>query len=123
MSMLRRIVMLGAAALALVALSDCSSTKKEDKPLPLVKISARFVPKQLWSTGLGKTEPKLLLGLAPAVDGTRLYAANAVGDVMAMQLSNGKQLWRHRLKLPLSGGTGAGQGLVLVCTTGGVMVA
>ena len=30
--MLRRIVPLAAAALALAALSDCSSTKKEDKP-------------------------------------------------------------------------------------------
>ncbi|HEV7432855.1 MAG TPA: outer membrane protein assembly factor BamB [Steroidobacteraceae bacterium] len=121
--MLRRIVALAASALALVALSDCSSTKKEDKPTPLVKIHTRFTPKQVWSTGLGKAEPKLQLGLAPAIDGTNIYGANAVGDVVAIDLAKGRQLWRHRLKMPLSGGTGAGGGVVLVCGTGGTLVA
>jgi outer membrane protein assembly factor BamB len=121
--MLRRIVMLAMAALSLVALSDCSSTKKEDKPLPLAKIHARFVPKHVWSTGLGKTEPKLQLGLAPAIDGARIYGANAQGDVVALELATGHQVWRHRLKMPLSGGTGAGGGLVLVCGTGGALLA
>ena len=121
--MFRRIVSLAAAALALVALTDCSSTKKEDKPTELVKIKSHFVPKQVWSVSLGKTEPKLLLGLAPAIDGARVYGADAVGDVVALDLANGHQLWRRRLKMPLSGGTGAGGGLVLVCGTGGTMVA
>jgi outer membrane protein assembly factor BamB len=121
--MLRRIVILTAAALSLVALTDCSTTKKEDKPTVLTKIQGRFTPKQVWSTGLGKTLPKLQLGLAPAIDGTRVYGANAVGDVVALELANGHKVWRHRLKMPLSGGTGAGGGLVLVCGTGGVLVA
>ena len=121
--MLRRIVTLTAAALSLVALTDCSSTKKEDRPVVLTKIHSRFTPNKVWSTGLGKTLPKLQLGLAPAIDGTRVYGANAVGDVVALELANGHQIWRHRLKMPLSGGTGAGGGLVLVCGTGGVLVA
>lgn len=121
--MLRRVVTLAAAALALLALADCSSTKKEEKPLALVKIQPRFTPKLLWSTGLGKTEPKLQLGLAPAIDGTRVYGANAEGEVFALELANGHKVWRHKLKMPLSGGTGAGGGLVLVCGTGGALVA
>ena len=121
--MFRRIVTLAAAALALVALADCSSTKKEDKPTELVKINARFYPKQVWTKSLGETEPKLQLGLAPAIEGTRIYGANAGGDVTALDLANGRQVWRRRLKMPVSGGTGVGGGLVLVCGTGGVLVA
>src|SRR4051812_19055051 len=105
-AMLRRISALTAAVLALAVLLDCSSTKKEDKPTALVKINPQFVPKRIWSTGLGKTEPKLQLGLAPSIDGSHVYADNAVGDVVALDLANGRSLWRHRLKLPLSGGTG-----------------
>ena len=121
--MSRRIVTLAAAALALVALAACSSTKKEDKPTELVKINARFYPKEVWSVGLGKGEPKLLLGLAPAIDGTRVYAANSAGDVVALELANGRQVWRRHLKMTLSGGTGAGGGLVLACGTNGTLVA
>ena len=100
--------------------TGCSTTKKEDKPIPLVKIHAQFVPKRVWSATVGETEPKLQLGLAPAIDGTRVYGANAEGDVVALDLANGHRLWRHKLKMPLSGGTGAGGGLVLVCATGGM---
>jgi outer membrane protein assembly factor BamB len=121
--MLRRIAILAAAAVAFVALTDCSTTKKEDKPVELTKIHSRFEPKQVWSTGIGKTAPQLQLGLAPAIDGANIYSANSVGDVYALQLANGHQLWRHKLKMPLSGGTGAGGGLVLVCGTGGTLVA
>ncbi len=121
--MLRRIVTALAATLALAALTDCSSTKKEEKPVELVKFKAHFVPKQVWTVGLGKSEPKLDLGLAPAIDGARVYGANAEGDVVALDLANGHNVWRKRLKMPLSGGTGAGGGMVLVCGTGGVLVA
>jgi outer membrane protein assembly factor BamB len=121
--MIRRIVTVVAATLALAALADCSSTKKEDKPVPLAKIKAHFAPKLVWSAGLGKSEPKLDLGLAPAIDGTHVYATNAEGEVEAYDLANGHKVWHKKLKMPVSGGTGAGGGLVLVCGTGGILVA
>ena len=121
--MFRRTLTVVAATLALAALTDCSTTKKEDKPVELTKIKAHFVPKKAWTAFLGKTLPKLDLGLAPAIDGTHVYATNAIGEVTALNLANGKKVWHKRLKLKLSGGTGAGDGMVLVCTTGGVVIA
>ncbi len=121
--MLRRIVTVAAAGLALAALSDCASTKKEDKPVALAKIHPQFTPKRIWGAQLGVSQPKLQLGLAPAVDGSRVYAANALGEVVARELANGHRVWKRRLKLPASGGTGAGAGLVLVCSTGGMLIA
>ena len=124
--MTRRIVTLAAAALALSALVACSSTsksKKTDKPVELVKFSAQFQPVRAWSVNLGKAEPKLRLGLSPAIDGNRVYGANPHGDVVALDLANGRQIWQRHVKLALSGGPGAGNGLVLVCSSGGTVVA
>jgi outer membrane protein assembly factor BamB len=114
---------LAVAVLAFGALAACSSAKKEDKPAVLVKIAAQFEPRRAWSVSLGKPEPKLRLGLAPLIDGESVYGANPHGDVIAISLATGRQLWRHHLKLALSGGPGAGQGLVLVGGSGGALVA
>ena len=121
--MTRAIAALAAATLVVAALTACSSSKKSDKPMVLVKFAAKFQPVRAWSAGLGKAEPKLRLGLAPAIDGDRVYGANPHGDVVALQLGNGRELWQRHLKLSLSGGPGAGHGLVLVCGSGGTVVA
>ena len=122
--MTRRNTALVAAILALGALAACSSkNKKTDKPTELVKIVARFEPKRVWSVGLGKAEPKLRLGLLPAIDGNHVYGANPRGDVVALDLAQGHTIWQHHLKLALAGGPGAGSGLVLVGGSGGALVA
>jgi outer membrane protein assembly factor BamB len=125
--MTRRIVTLAAAALALATLVACSSssTKKKnvDKPTALVNITARFQPVRAWSVTLAKAEPKLRLGLAPAIDGSRVYGAGPHGEVVALDLATGHRVWQKQLKLALSGGPGAGNGLVLVCSSGGTVVA
>ena len=124
--MTRRIVTLAAAVLALTALVACSHTsksKKTDKPAALVKFSAQFQPVRVWNVTLGKSEPKLRLGLAPAIDSNRVYGASPHGDVVALDLANGRRVWQRHLKLALSGGPGAGNGLVLVCSSGGTVVA
>ncbi len=121
--MTRRILAVMAAALALAVLTDCSTAKKDEKPLPLTKIHPQFAVKRIWSRTLGETHYTLQLGLAPAVDGTRIYGANAEGQVTAMELANGHRVWRRKLKTTLSGGTGAGGGMVLVNTTGGIVIA
>ena len=126
--MTRRIVTLVAVATALAALVACSHTaakqqKKNDKPSELVKITAQFQPVRVWSATLGKPEPKLRLGLAPAIDGNRVYGAGPHGEVVAIDLATGRRVWQRQLKLALSGGPGAGNGLVLVCSNGGTVVA
>ncbi|MGH8254149.1 MAG: PQQ-binding-like beta-propeller repeat protein, partial [Steroidobacteraceae bacterium] len=101
-----------AIAAALVLLAGCSHTggknKKTDKPMALVKITAQFQPVRAWSATLAKAEPKLRLGLAPAIDDNRVYGAGAHGEVLALDLATGRRLWQKQLKLALSGGPGAG---------------
>jgi outer membrane protein assembly factor BamB len=121
--MTRHFTALAAAALALVALAACSTTKKEDRPAELTRINPQFKPKKVWSVGLGHGQPKLLLGIGPAVDGKHVYGTNSVGEVVALDLATGHRVWKRQLKQPLSGGTGAGGGLVLVTATNGTLYA
>src|SRR5882672_2276408 len=125
--MTRRIVTLAAAALALATLVACSHSgakkKSSEKPTALVNITARFQPVRAWSVTLAKPEPKLRLGLAPAIDGNRVYVAGPHGAVVALDLATGRRIWDKQLKLALAGGPGAGNGLVLVCSSGGTVVA
>ena len=121
--MARRFMTLAAATLALVALAACSTTKKEDRPADLPHFTAQFKPKKIWSVGLGHGQPKLLLGIGPAVDGQHVYGTNSVGEVVALDLATGHRVWKRQLKQPLSGGTAAGNGLVLVSATNGTLYA
>src|SRR5580765_6573732 len=119
--MTRSFMALAAAALALAAVAACSNTKKEDLPAELPHFKPQFTPRKVWSLGLGHGQPKLLLGIGPTVDGGRMYATNTVGEVVALDLNNGHRVWTRKLKQPLSGGTGAGNGLVLVTGTNGTL--
>jgi outer membrane protein assembly factor BamB len=102
--------MLG-AALALVA---CSA-KNPARPAPLIKKVVQRVPvRTAWRTHLTREAPKLRAGLVAAVDGQRVFIASRNGRVEALDLASGRRLWRTRVRATLSGGPGAGAGLVVV---------
>jgi outer membrane protein assembly factor BamB len=124
--MIARRAVLIAVVVILGTLTGCSHSKsknKPDKPTVLVPIKAQFEPRRVWSASPGKAEPKLRLGLAPAIDGNRVYGAGPHGDVLALDLATGHPLWRRHFKLTFSAGPGAGSGLVLIGTSGGTMLA
>jgi outer membrane protein assembly factor BamB len=52
-----------------------------------------------------------------------VYAASHKGEVLAVAVATGKQLWVKKLKLPLSAGPAAGFGLVVVGSTKGNVIA
>jgi len=100
------------AALALVA---CSSAKNPERPAPLVKkLVQRVHVRTVWRTHLRREAPKLRVGLVVAVDGQRAFIASHNGRVEALDLAHGRRLWRTRVRATLSGGPGAGAGLVVV---------
>lgn len=113
----------------------------EEQPAKLVKFAAEAEVRKLWSVSIGSGLSDKWLMLSPAVDGTHVYAADAFGIVEARNLRDGKALWETRIGRAgargllnfsvftssdttlISGGVGVGDGLVLVGTSQGQVVA
>lgn len=117
------------AAFALLALggfallAGCSKEKDVDPPAELVDFKAALKVDRLWSAKLGGDDPVLRLGLGASADGERIFAAGGGGEVAAFTPANGRALWRTRTKAALSGGTGSGDGLVVVGSSDGEVIA
>ncbi len=115
-----------ALTLALSLLAGCGMfSNKKDKELEPKELE-RFEPslsiKRLWSVKLGKDSDFLRVALRPASDGTRIYAASADGNVVAIDPENGSRLWRTDLKLDLTAGPGVGEDSVAVMAADGLLI-
>ena len=110
-------------ALAVMAVGCSSNSKKELPPAELPDIQEEVRLDAQWSRSVGNGQGDLYNLLTPAADGERLFAADAEGVVMALDRLNGDVFWKVDLELPVSGGVGAGYGLVLVGTLKGEVVA
>ncbi|HYQ38433.1 MAG TPA: outer membrane protein assembly factor BamB [Pseudomonas sp.] len=115
-------VLLAAAALT----SGCSlweSSSKELPPAELPKFTEEVHLNKQWSRSIGDGQGKEWNQLELAAEGSTLYAADVNGRVMAMNRETGTVLWKQDLDKPVSGGVGAGYGLVLVGTLRGEVIA
>jgi outer membrane protein assembly factor BamB len=107
-----------------LVLAACSKDKDVDQPAKLTDISATLKPERVWTASVADKGAKpLRLGLGLSIDGNRVYAAGRKGEVAAFDLQSGRALWRTKTKLALSGGPGAGAGMVVVGSTFGDLVA
>ena len=113
-------VMLAAAVLAV----GCSSNStKELPPAELTKFSEEVRLDKQWSRSVGAGQGETWNQLELASEGDSLFAADIEGLVLAMNRETGKVLWKQELDLPVSGGVGAGYGLVLLGTLKGEVIA
>ena len=112
-------------AIGFVALAGCSTLTEfrsdmADKifgreppnpPAVLEEIKPTYTAKIDWSSNAGKTEK---YDYTPALDSSAVYASNAAGEILKLDASNGRQLWRVNVGESISGGVGIGAGIVLV---------
>jgi len=109
-----------------ILVSGCGVFGKDDEelePLALVDIKKTLDVRRLWSQKVGGGSEFLRIGLNPAGDGERVYAASYDGNVVALNPDNGRRLWRTELDINLSGGPGVGGGHVVVAGYDGELVA
>ncbi len=113
------------ALAALVLLAACSTNKQKniDPPAELTKFTSTFKVQQVWSASAGSSEPRMRLGLSVATDGKAVYAAGHDGEVIALDPVTGRKLWQTKTRMRLTGGPGAGEGLVVAGTGYGDIVA
>lgn len=110
-------------ALAVLAVGCSSNSKKELPPAELTKFEAEVSLKTEWSRSIGVGQGETYNMLVPAVDGERIFVADAEGLVLGLDRLSGDVLWKKKLKTPVSGAVGAGYGLVLLGTLKGEVIA
>jgi outer membrane protein assembly factor BamB len=110
---------------ALLIAAGCSKDKDVEPPAVLVNFPSTLPIKKLWSEGVGggKKQIKLRLGLGPAIDNGLVFAASHKGEMVAVALDSGKNVWVKKLKVPISAGPAAGFGMVVAGTSKGAVIA
>ena len=118
--------LLPAAALAaLVLIAACSKEKNIDEPAKLTPLPHPSVQvKHLWGHNMGDKKAAVLrLGQGVSIADNRVYAAAHKGEVVAIDLNNGRVLWHVKTGVPLSGGTASSPELVVVGASDGQLLA
>src|ERR1700729_1496712 len=89
---------------ALLIAAGCSKDKDVEPPAVLVNFPSTLPIKKLWSEGVGggKKQIKLRLGLGPTIDNGLVFAASHKGEMVAVALDSGKNIWVKKLKVPIS---------------------
>ncbi len=119
-------------AIALIATTTGCSTvsgwfslddEEVNQPAELQKITEAVRLKKLWSESVGNGQGDGLYRLTPAIQDDRIYAASNEGEIVSLQLSSGKRIWRQELDQSVSGGVGVRDNRLFVGTSEGQVLA
>ncbi len=96
------------------------TTSAKTKPAELAEIKATVTLAKAWEASVGPGRPYVF---TPASDGQAAYAAGKDGRIVKLDLATGREVWRTDSGQTLSAGVGVGDGLVLVGTPKGELLA
>ncbi|MDG2088138.1 MAG: outer membrane protein assembly factor BamB [Arenicellaceae bacterium] len=109
-----------AIVMGVLFLDGCNSTKEslipELEPAERPKFEKTQSIVRNWSVGLGAGFDSSHVGLTPRLAGENVYAASPEGHVVAVNAETGRKAWAVNLRESISGGVGAGIGLIFVGT-------
>lgn len=111
--------------LALLALGACSifSDDESEQPAELQRFDQEINLRQVWSEGIGDGQGRHYNRLAPAIDGSLIFAASADGTVVALDKVSGDVRWRQRTGEEITGAVGAAGGMVVFGTRDAQVIA
>jgi outer membrane protein assembly factor BamB len=87
---------------------------------PLPELAQTIKVRTLWQANVGNSQQAIF---SPAVAGDSVYAAAYDGSITRLDAASGRQLWRISSGERLTGGVGAGAGLVVVGSGKGEVLA
>jgi outer membrane protein assembly factor BamB len=90
------------------------------KPAELVDFKAAASLARAWEANVGSAGSHVF---SPAADGQAVYAAGRDGRIARLDLASGRETWRVEAGQVISAGVGVGEGLVLVGTPKGEVMA
>lgn len=101
----------------LMACSNDDDSVIPPSPLPQFKSTAKV--KKVWAVSVGKGDEDAFQTLKPAVTERWVFAAARNGVVVKIDRETGERIWRIETEKTITGGVGAGYGLVVVGTGNG----
>ena len=93
-----------------------SGDDEVNPPAELQAIDAEVRLGSLWSVAVGNGQGDNYTEITPAVDGDNIFAASENGTIIAVDIASGDINWRRRLDTPVTGGVGAGDGVMMIGT-------
>lgn len=127
--LIRRVVFIG----LLTALAGCAVLRDfrdylpeadtSEPPMELTAIVPEVTVEELWSVEVGDGAKNRYLKLPLSIFDGKVIATDYQGQVSAFDAITGESLWEIDLDLPISGGPGGGDGLVVVGTEDALVVA
>ena len=115
---------IGIVTLAAVLLAACASNEVANKPAELADVETPEVKfKRAWSKDVGAGSAGKFAALVPLVVDTRVFTADAKGQIRALDTGAGATLWSKSTDYRFVAGPGLGNGQVLLGTLDGEVVA
>ena len=93
-----------------------------DVPAELVDFTPMLDVNRVWKTSIGKGHEGQDLMLRPDTDGETIYAASFDGNVMAINMKNGKRLWRENFDMAFTAGPTYRNGILVLGTNDGELL-
>lgn len=104
-------------------LTDLFSSDEDEVEIDEAEIAAlqTLAPiSPLWQTKLAESKTAVF---SPVYDNGALYVADEDGRLIKLDPATGREIWRVETETPLSGGVGAGGGIILLGTYKGEVLA
>ena len=93
-----------------------------EPPSPLISFFETAFLSEIWSESIGKGSEDQSTKITPTILDEKIFVADPDGTIVALAKDTGKYIWRNKTKLPITGGTGVDDTLVLVGTSEGQII-
>ena len=93
-----------------------SSDEDPNQPIELTDIEEEVDLQREWRVNIGNGQGDNYTKITPVSDGGYIFAASEDGDVVAVNSLDGAVVWREELEVNITGGVGAGDGILMVGT-------
>lgn len=119
----------------LTNITNLGDNNESLKPRQLEPLKQEVELDRLWKTKIGKSKSGRMSMLVPQFSSSSIYAASPDGTVKALKTSNGRELWTVNVSKfyqgagygknvdLLTGGVGLGEGLLIIGTVAGEILA
>ena len=93
-----------------------SSEEDPNQPVELTDIEEEVDLQREWRVNIGNGQGDNYTKITPVSDGGYIFAASEDGDVVAVNSLDGAVVWSEELEVKITGGVGAGDGILMVGT-------